>query len=391
MVLTDRNSVFSAFGAVLLSLMIISCSGNRNHYEGNSDQRSVTAIRYAGRLLIEKRDSFTVVTIKDPWQGARNVLQEWYLAPAGVKVPAADPSRIIRVPVRTIICMSTTHLAMIRAINEERSLVGASGTDFLYDSTLLALAANGQIREVGYDDNLNKELITSLSPDLVMVYGVGSESAAYTGKLTEMGIKVLFNADYLEDDPLGKAEWIKLFGALYCREKMADSIFLHTESEYNSLKEKISGDAGRRPTVLLGLPYRDTWFISPGNSYISRLIADAGGEYIWKDTNSDHSMPYGIENVYTRALEADFWINPGSAKSIDEIISLDKRMAGLKCVKEGNVFNNNKRSNSHEGNDYWENGALSPHLVLKDLAAILHPYPDFENELVYFRKLYSDR
>jgi ABC-type Fe3+-hydroxamate transport system substrate-binding protein len=55
-----------------------------------------------------------------------------------------------------------------------------------------------------------------------------------------------------EDEPLGKAEWIKLFGALYCREKMADSILLHTRREYNSIKEKVAAHSSSRPSVLLG-------------------------------------------------------------------------------------------------------------------------------------------
>ena len=74
-------------------------------------------------------------------------------------------------------------------------------------------------------------MILSISPDLVMMYGIGSESLGYIGKIKELGIKVMFNADYLETDPLGKAEWIKLFGALYCKESMADSIF-RSEHEY---------------------------------------------------------------------------------------------------------------------------------------------------------------
>ena len=72
-----------------------------------------------------------------------------------------------------------------------------------------------------------------------MIYGVGSESSGYVGKIEELGIKVIYNADYLETDPLGKAEWIKLFGALYCREKMADSIFNAEVEAYNNLKSFI--------------------------------------------------------------------------------------------------------------------------------------------------------
>ena len=165
--------------------------------------------------------------------------------------------------------MSTTHTAMISALGETASVCGFSGTGFLYDTVLRANVDKGLIHDVGYEDNLNKELILKLDPDLVIVYGVGSESSGYIGKLREMGIRILFNADYLEEDPLGKAEWIKLFGSLFSKEEMADSIFRYTEEQYINLRNFISGNSETRPEVMLGLPFRDTWYVSPGNSYIS--------------------------------------------------------------------------------------------------------------------------
>jgi len=276
---------------------------------------------------------------------------------------------------------------MITALDETGSISGASGTGFLYDSTLMALVKKGLIPEVGYEDNLNKELIMKIKPDLVMVYGVGSESAAYIGKLRELGIKVLYNADYLETDPLGKAEWIKLFGALYCKEKLADSIFSNIENEYNNLKILINKSITGKPKILLGMPYKDTWFISPGNSYISRLIEDAGGDYLWEDTRSDYSMPYGIENVYIKAIEADYWLNSGSASSRNGISAIDIRLSDLQCFKNGNIFNNNKRISPGGGNDYWESGALNPHLILRDMAKILHPGIFDREELIYYTRL----
>jgi iron complex transport system substrate-binding protein len=115
--------------------------------------------------------------------------------------------------------MSTTHLAMISALGEAGTVTGFSGTGFIYGDDLRGLVEDGAIREIGYDDNLNKELIIKLHPDLIMVYGVGGESSGYVGKLKELGIKVVFNADYLEEDPLG-AEWIR-HGALIARNTTA--------------------------------------------------------------------------------------------------------------------------------------------------------------------------
>ncbi len=145
-----------------------------------------------------------------------------------------------------------------------------------------------------------------------MIYGIGSESAGYLGKIEELGIKVLINADYLETDPLSRAEWIKLFGALYCKENLADSIYESEVEEYSKLKSYIAGNTKSRPKVLLGLPFKDTWYISPGNSFISKLINDAGGNYLWGNTESSVSMPYGIESVYLKGMKADFWLNIGN-------------------------------------------------------------------------------
>jgi len=117
------------------------------------------------------------------------------------------------------------------------------------------------------------------------------------------------------------------------------------------------------------------------------LISDAGGTYLWKNTTSSVSMPYGIENVYLGALNADFWLNIGSIKSKDEISIVDLRLADLPCFRNGNLFNNNNRVTIDGGNDYWETGAVYPHLILNDLAAILHPDLFKNYKLFFYRKI----
>ena len=197
-------------------------------------------------------------------------------------------------------------VSMISALGEENTISGVSGTGFVFSGSVIKNIEKGLIEDVGYDANLNKELILKISPDLIMMYGIGSESAGYVGKIKELGVKVVFNADYLETDPLSKAEWIKLFGALYCKESLADSIYNSEVVTYNNMKSFIKKNISDRPKVLLGLPFKDTWYVSPGNSFISKLITDAGGNYLWQNTESSISMPFGIENVYLSALTADY-------------------------------------------------------------------------------------
>ena len=373
---------------LIMAIVIISgckTSGNKSGPKISEGRNENTA---AKRFKLEQRGGYTKLTSINPWQGADNVTQIFNLVKRGTRLSEEiDSSTVIYVPLNKIVCMSTTHISMISALGAENTISGVSGTSFIYSENLNKNVEKGQILDVGYESSLNKELILKIAPDLIMMYGIGSESAGYVSKIKELGIKVLFNADYLETDPLSKMEWIKVFGALYCKERLADSIY-HSEVEnYNKLKTFISGNITYRPKVLLGLPYKDTWYVSPGNSFASKLINDAGGDYLWKNTESSVSMPYGIENVYIAALNADFWLNIGSARDKAEISIADQRLSELPCFKTGNLFNNNNRVTVNGGNDYWESGTIYPHLILKDIATILHPELFNDRTLFFYRKI----
>lgn len=343
----------------------------------------------AERFSLERKEGYTQLKIFNPWQGADNITIVYRLQRRNVKLPPGiDPSSVIFVPVKKIVCMSTTHVAMISALGEEKTIAGVSGKGLIYSKRLIERIKAGFIEDVGYDTNLNKELILKISPDLVMMYGIGGESDSYTGKIKELGIKVVFDADYLERDPLSKAEWIKVFGALYCKEGLSDSIYLNEVKAYNAIKKYVSENISNRPKVLLGLPYKDTWYISPGNSFINELISDAGGEYLWKDTESAISMPYGIENVYMRAIKADFWLNISTVKTRKEISAIDPRLALLPCFKNGNLYNNNNRITIDGGNDYWESGTVYPHQILQDMASIFHPDLFKDHTFIFYRKIF---
>lgn len=373
---------------LVLLVFFISCINQKEVPVDDLTVTTTNSVIRAEHFSVLKTDSCTILTIIDPWQGADKIRQTYYLVERGKEAPQiAATSQIIYVPVRKIICISSTHLSMISALGEQSTISGISGTNYIYDAVLRTRAGNGQIAEVGYDSEINDEVILKIDPDLIMMYGIGLESAGYVGKISELGIKIMFNADYLENDPLGKAEWIKVFGALSCKEYLADSIFQAEVSSYNSIKSFIEEQKFSRPSVLLGLPFRDTWFISPGNSYISKIISDAGGKYLWGDYKSTTSMPFSLEAVYMKSLNADYWLNAGNAGSLADIAALEPRLTSLSCYTKGRIYNNTKRTSSGGGNDYWESGTLNPHIILKDIASILHPGLFADHELYYYKRL----
>ncbi len=103
-------------------ILLASCTGRNKSVTGNTESVEIPIVSYAKKFKIEKKEGYSQVSVIDPWQGASDVVQRWYFVPGGVKLPAGiDTTQVIHVPVRNIICMSTTHLAMISALDEDRN------------------------------------------------------------------------------------------------------------------------------------------------------------------------------------------------------------------------------------------------------------------------------
>jgi iron complex transport system substrate-binding protein len=288
--------------------------------------------------------------------------------------------------VSRVICLSTTHIGFISFLNETSSIIGVSGKNFVANDSLQAKIKNDQLSDVGYDENLNFELILKLRPDVVFAYGVSGSITNTLRKLNEMGIPTILIAEYLEEEPLAKMEWVKVFGALYGQSSMADEKFDTADSKYQQLRHLAAGTKNK-PSVLLGLPWRGNWFISGGKSYVARLVEDAGGEYIFKELDFKDSRPVALEQVYERAMDADFWLNTGDALSKKDLFSVDSRFQNLPCIKKDKIFNNNSRITAAGGNDIFESGVAEPEIILADLIYILHPQLLPSHQLKYYRKL----
>lgn len=374
---------------ILLTMTLVSSSCNHGYRPGNGGKTDTTAVKLsAGRFKLENGDGFKKLTVRDPWQNAEGEELIYYLAPVETVLPESiSDDHVIRVPVKRMVCMSVTHLAMLRALDATDVIVGTSGTSLIYDQGLREDVINGRISDVGYEGNLDKEMIVSLKPDLLMAYGVGPSSSEYLRKLTDMGVKVMFNADYLEEHSLARCEWIKVFGVLTGKEEMADSICREVTENYLQLAGMVKRAGGLQPDILLGSPWQDVWYISPSNSYIGSLISDAGGHYLFDDLTAPNSVPYSVEAVFNMATEADVWINPGIAATLNEIAASDRRMTKLPVYKSGNVWNNRNRMTDEGGNDYWESAVVRPDLLLGDFISILHPELLPGRLPFYYRKL----
>ena len=329
--------------------------------------------RYAQGFTIErdKASGAKLLCVKNPWQGAEGVIYHYEI----------DTLK----PPQRIITMSSSHAAMLDAVGCIERIVGISGCRYIYTPSICQAIERGDIGEVGYDTAFDFEKIRSLKCDLVLLYGVAGEAKGMTSKLDELGIHYIYIGDYLENSPLGKAEWIVAIASLCGVEAEGAKFFREVEERYNALREEQHCSA-YKPRVMLNLPYRDTWFMPSHTSYIVRLIEDAGGEYIYPENNTNASKPISLEEALIYASRADFWINLGQIASVEELKATAPRFAKVDAVRFGRLYNNTKRTNESRGSDFWESGAIRPDLILRDLVQILHHEAPTDS-LYYYTKL----
>ncbi len=376
---------------LLISSMLSACKNpaDRELHHRSAAVKNINQPSYAKKFTVEHFGNYNLVTVHAPWQNADDHSIR-YLTGRDINIQGIPDSlshlTFIQTPIESTVIMSATYITFLDTLGLLQSVKGVSDGSNIFHPLLHQKCKAGDVREVGFDNNLNYEVLVDLQPDVVFMFGVQAGIVQTIKKLEEIGITVVICADYLEPHPLGRSEWIKFFAAFYELEEHADLIFSEIAEQYNTIAENATGILDE-PSVMLGLPWKDVWYIAGGKSFAAKLISDAGGHYIFENENHAEAKPVSIERVFQRGLEADIWINPGVAANRRTILDHDQRFENLKAFKQNRVFNHTKRMSPGGGNDYWESGVLRSDRVLQDLAAICSD-PKVENsELYYYERI----
>jgi iron complex transport system substrate-binding protein len=371
---------------LFLLLLSTSCSHNRNSSIENAANTG-NVIQYARGFEFNSENGLVTLRVKNPWQQAEDVMYEYWLGKAKHASDKNIPeSRYFKVPVKRVVCLSTTFIGFIDFLHKENAIIGISGKKYVTSASLSDKINNGEIPDVGYDENLNYEKLIQLQPDVVFLYGITGSVSSTIAKLDQMGIKSAVIGEYLEETPLAKMEWIKYIGAFFNLTEEARTKFDSVASNYIRIADLASRQKDK-PTVLLGLPWAGTWYVSGGSSYTASLLRDAGGNYLWKDLPYNESQPISLEKVFEKAFQVDFWLNAGEANTKADILKVDERFSQLKAFRDDAIYNNNNLVNALGGNAYFEKGVVEPDIILADIISVLHPQllPSYQKK--YYRKL----
>jgi len=368
---------------VLLPLLVAACTGRNSKIEDFN--KAVYTPEYASGFSIRGAEGMASVIIEsvNPWQGADSVATRLFVARNGEAAPAGFDGQILEGDAGRIVAMSSTDIAMLDAVDAADRVVGVSGIGFITNPGIQA--RRDSVGDVGYEGNINYELLLSLDPDIVLLYGVNGASPM-EDKLSELGIPYMYVGDYLEESPLGKAEWLVAVSEIIGKRESGEKVFAEIPMRYNALREKVASCALDAPSVMINTPYGDSWFMPSTDNYVIRLINDAGGNYIYNRNTGNTSLPIDLEEAYLLTSQADMWINVGRAQSLDDVKAMCPKFTDTRCFRNGYVYNNNARTNAGGGNDFYESAVVNPDLVLRDLVKIFHPEL-VEEDFVYYKQL----
>lgn len=374
----------------LLSPILVFCgcnTGPEKTKTTSTDQTSVRPIRYAKRFAIEHRNGYTLVAMFGNKTNF-DTTASWVIYPENTKPTLPAGKIAIKSPCKRIAALSSIYAGMFCELGSLDHLVAIDNIDYVNNAGILNKHAQGGLKELAKGPELDLEQTVVLHPNILFTFGMGDAQKAAYSKLEKAGIPVAVSLDHLEESPLARAEWIKFYAVFADREAMGDSIFNTVEANYLSLKKKMAS-VDARPSVFSEIKYGDVWYVPGGKSFMAQLISDAGGNYVWGDDDHTGSLPLSFEEVYSRAKDADYWINLPGVKSTKELLAFEPRYKQFRAFQLARLYNNDLNMNALGYSTYWETGMTHPDRILSDLARIFHPEQkqDAGENLFYYRQL----
>ena len=359
----------SIIGLLSTIFLISGCSVSSQKHDSDFNYESIE-LKYATGFTIDKTKDFYLLKVLSPYKGAAKPLTYVFYDRKN-EIPNIEADSYIPIPVKSIVCTSTTHIPLLDYLNETSSLTGFPTLNYISSAAMRKRIDNGEVEELGIDEALNIETLINLNPELVMGYSLSGDFGQFK-LMKEAGIQVVLNAEYLEQHPLGRAEWIKMAGIIFDKEEVADSIFNFIEAQYLEARNLVMSSE-TKPTVMSGIVYGDSWFVPGGKNYAAKILQDAGFNYIWAQDTSNAFLPLSFETVFDQANKADFWIGVGSFKSLNELSATDSRYNAFAPFQNHHIYSYNKRLGPTGGSEFLELGYLRPDLILRDLVRIGHP------------------
>lgn len=289
-----------------------------------------------------------------------------------------------QIPFKKVILLNSSLLGFISEIGAENTVIGVSSPEYIYSEKINNLITQGKIQNVGNEQKYDVEKIISLKPDAIFTNYIASFENTYE-LLKNNGIQVIFLDEYMEQKPLEKTAYLKLFGKLFGKETIAEKKYLEIDRNYKQLKQ-LALRSKSQPKVLANEMYGDVWYLPGGKTFTANYISDAHADYILKNNSEEQAVTMSFEEVYAKSVQTQYWVNVGNHLSKKELLNINPYYGKLEVFKKGKIYGLTARE-KQKSNDFFESGVVRSDLVLKDYIKIFHPelLPDYQ--LTYMKEL----
>ena len=301
-------------------------------------------------FTIDIHNDSTHITIYSPWQKGQ-VMQKLSF----------------NQPYKRIVCTSATHMGFISELGMMDKVVGVCRPERVYN---LSKEERERITDIGDDMQPSMEQILLLNPDLVILYTY-AQGDPIPAQVEALGIPILYCNEWTETTPLARAEWIRLFGAVFGCLPKADSIFASVCDAYGRTRAMDDGQLAIGKSIMSGMSWRGTWYVPAGGTFMGNLFRDAGAQYKYEDNPSTASIPLTMEHALQDFATTDIWVGC-EANTLQELAAIDSKHTWFKAYQTGQVYNFRRRLLPSGANDFWESGTVHPERILSDLKKVLH-------------------
>lgn len=356
--------------SLIVLLLISSCTPKKKLEKIDS------SLRYASLLSIINHEHYTEVQLINP--DNNRVHKKYGLSSNLSHIPTNKGLIAIKTPVSSIITLAGTDIGMLAKLNCSNKIKGIANLKYIDNKLVKKNTKKGLVTTFNDINQLNPEKVLPVS-NIITYSGFGSP-ISQEEKLSKLGINCIPVYDWRENHPLGKAEWIKLYGLLFNKEKEASTYFVKIEKAYLKLKKQVAHLSSKQ-TILSGSMIGDSWFMPAAQSFNANFIADAKGDFVGKTKKGTGSSAFSLEEVFSKFKNASIWINPMFDNKTNLLLA-NQKYQYFDAFKRNEVY-----CYSHQMNYFWENSAIEPQKVLSDLIQIFHKGKLPKKSLYFYKKI----
>ena len=349
-------------------------------------EKTPVPLEFAKGFELFRGENFWEIHVTQGYTGAEKTYR-YLVLEEGSQVEKTGFDAIVQLPISKVVLTSTTQVPHLDMLGETDKLIGFPQTDLISSPATRARIDSGKVTDLGSGPSANPEMVIDLQPDWIMISTLG-EDLRYLDLFAQAGIPALINGEYVEQNPLGRAEWIKFTGILLGKYEEAVAEFEQIKAAYleaEQLASRIPID--NKPKVLSGVMYQDIWYAPGAESWGAQILQNAGGDYVFADQSGSGSLQLNYEFVLDRAAEAEVWIGSADFPNVQTMGRNEPRYQNFQAWKSGQIYTYTAKKGATGGLEYFELGYVRPDLILKDLIKILHPELLPEYELYFYQKL----